>query len=288
MRLLIGADPEVFVRTKIGPISGHVFECGTKEKPMAVNSGFVQVDGMALEFNVSPAATRNDFVKNTLSVAQDLERLVKAKMPEAWLDFSPVAEFGEKYISEVPPEVSALGCNPDYNAWTQGINPAPNSELPFRTASGHIHIGFTKDQDIESPQHLADCYALVKELDYMIGLPSLLWDPDNRRRALYGKAGAFRPKSYGLEYRVASNVWVKSTKTIEFVYDRTKTAVYRVFGAGKFGPCLHEKYGRLAQEIIDSDNDYTRLNWNKANPALAHMIMSDREMLGGKNASTQA
>lgn len=276
MPLLLGADPELFVKTKIGLISGHVFECGTKEKPMAVNSGFVQVDGMALEFNVTPAATRNDFVKNTLSVLHDLEKIVKQKMPEASLEIIPVADFGADYIKQVPIEVSVLGCNPDYNAYTKGENPAPNGELPFRTASGHIHIGFTDKADLNDPGHLENCYALVQEMDYMIGLPSLLWDRDNRRRELYGKAGAFRPKSYGLEYRVASNVWIKTTKTIEFVYDRTKTAAMRVFSENKYGPCLHERYGLLARDLINSGDS----EWPKKHPALAHMILSDREQIG--------
>ena len=36
---------------------------------------------------------------------------------------------------------------------------------------------------------------------------------------MYGCAGAFRPKKYGMEYRVPSNYWIKNNKTIESVFN---------------------------------------------------------------------
>jgi hypothetical protein len=55
--LTIGADPEFFVRRRNHWVSGHVFNCGTKEFPMPTEHGSVQVDGVALECNVHPAVT---------------------------------------------------------------------------------------------------------------------------------------------------------------------------------------------------------------------------------------
>jgi hypothetical protein len=65
----------------------------------------------------------------------------------------------------------------------------------------------------------------VKQLDCYLGLSSLMYDTDTKRRAMYGAAGAFRPKSYGVEYRVLSNAWLLSEERMRFVFDTTILAV---------------------------------------------------------------
>ena len=51
-------------------------------------------------------------------------------------------------------------------------------------------------------------------MDYTLGLDSLLLDSDTRRRSMYGRAGSFRFKEYGIEYRTLSNFWIKNNKSI--------------------------------------------------------------------------
>jgi len=63
---------------------------------------------------------------------------------------------------------------------------------------------------------------MTKELDFVLYNSSLSWDNDDRRRELYGKPGSFRPKPYGVEYRVLSNMWLKSISTQKFVFDAAK------------------------------------------------------------------
>jgi hypothetical protein len=70
-----------------------------------------------------------------------------------------------------------------------------------------------------------ECRAVVQALDLYLGLPSLLLDGDEDRRLLYGKAGAFRPKSYGVEYRVLSNFWVLNPELREYVFQQTERAL---------------------------------------------------------------
>ena len=80
-------------------------------------------------------------------------------------------------------------------------------------SGGHIHISWNGvDKDYMSRQKV------VKAGDMYISIPSLLLDNDVRRRSLYGKAGAFRPKSYGVELRSPSNFWTKSTSLMSWVY----------------------------------------------------------------------
>jgi hypothetical protein len=45
------------------------------------------------------------------------------------------------------------------------------------------------------------------------------------RKQLYGKAGAYRPKSYGVEYRSLSNFWIFEPELIRWVWRNTERAL---------------------------------------------------------------
>jgi hypothetical protein len=46
---------------------------------------------------------------------------------------------------------------------------------------------------------------------------------------MYGAAGAFRPKPYGVEYRVLSNAWLQSEELMAWVYRTTTKAITDLF-----------------------------------------------------------
>lgn len=207
--LLVGADPEFFVEQNDKPVSAHGLIPGDKKAPHKVALGAVQVDGMALEFNITPADTEENFLLNLEGVMTT----ILAMVPDYKYYPKPVADFEFDYIQSQPEEAKALGCEPDYNAYTMDVNPRPDVATPFRTASGHIHVGWTKDVNPMDMGHFSACARLARMMDYTLGVPSLLWDQDNRRRQLYGKAGAFRPKPYGMEYRTLSNAWLNPNPT---------------------------------------------------------------------------
>lgn len=243
MQILIGADPEVFMRKDGKFISAHGAVKGDKKNPFKVDKGAVQVDGMALEFNIDPASNADEFVDNITSVMATLQALV----PDFELVADPVARFGLEYIQAQPKEAQELGCDPDFNAWEDGQpNPRPDGERDFRTGAGHVHIGWTNDMDINDPHHREACIMLTKQLDYYLGLGSLLYDEDTERRTMYGAAGAFRVKPYGVEYRVLSNAWLKSPKLMRWVFDTTQNAVADLFE----GKAAFNEYGNTAQRII--------------------------------------
>ncbi len=52
-------------------------------------------------------------------------------------------------------------------------------------------------------------------MDLFIGITSLFLDDDNLRRSMYGKAGCFRNKSFGVEYRVVRNFWITTENYID-------------------------------------------------------------------------
>lgn len=247
-QILIGCDPEVFVRNPNSKqfVTAHNMIPGTKKEPFKVKHGAVQVDGMALEFNIDPAASRSAFVGNVKRVYHELEKMV----PGYELVPVPVADFDPDYfIKEVDAQAKELGCDPDYNAYTGKPNVIPpgSGDRPFRTASGHVHIGWTEDMDPMDPVHFEDCRIVARQLDFALGLQSLQFDKDNRRRSLYGKAGAFRPKPYGVEYRTLSNRWLTDDRLIAWVYDATVKAL----DALDKGHDLFRMYGNWAQRAVD-------------------------------------
>lgn len=247
MRVLVGADPEVFMFKNGQPVSAFGAIQGTKDKPFKVDKGAVQVDGMALEFNIDPAESAEEFRGHIRMVMAQLQGMV----PGYDLNPVPVANFGFDYISTQPKEATELGCNPDFNAWFDGEpNPKPNGELPFRTGAGHVHIGWTNKADVYDPEHRQACIMVTKQMDYYLGLGSLLYDNDNQRREMYGSAGSFRYKPYGCEYRVLSNAWLKDDNLIQWVFDRTVQGVNDLAE----GKAAFNEYGALAQDVIRNND----------------------------------
>ena len=208
--LLIGCDPELFLSRKGKYISAHDLVMGSKEKPYAVTKGAVQPDGLAAEFNIMPAATSGQYIKNINTVMQRLKQMLPSDVEmvlKSWVHFD------QAYMDKLPEKVKELGCNPDFNAYEEGVNMAPEQHPTMRTAAGHIHLGWTENRDPMDPQHFLSCCILIKNLDVFLGVPSVLMDKEGgERRKMYGKAGCFRPKSYGCEYRSLSNFWLKDTE----------------------------------------------------------------------------
>jgi len=254
---LVGADPEFFVGRDGVAVSAHGLIQGDKKNPQKVGFGAVQVDGMALEFNIDPAKGAAGFVRNLDVVMATILKMVPGY---EYLD-TPVADFGAEYIQAQPEQAKMLGCEPDYNAYTMAVNPTPQADTPFRTASGHVHIGWTDDVDPLDPDHFSACAKLARMLDYTLGIPSLIWDADARRRELYGKAGAFRPKKYGMEYRTLSNKWLSPKMTFlrPYIFEQTIDAVKRLFENEDADKTL--AMGKTAAEIINSNDKLTAANF---------------------------
>lgn len=247
-QILIGADPEVFLWSKRsdGFISAHDKLPGTKKEPHRVACGFVQVDGTAAEFNIDPAKTAQEFYSNTKTVMAELQHMV----PGYTIKAVPFVKYNKSYFERIVPDYAkVLGCDPDYNAWEKTMNDPPEAASSLRTASGHVHIGWTEGADPFDPEHFDTCASVARQMDYYLGIMSLEWDQDNTRRALYGMAGAFRPKPYGVEYRVLSNAWLNRMSLIKKVFNLAKKGTEKYFD----GQIMEEEYGDLARTIINSN-----------------------------------
>ena len=216
-RFLLGADPELFCVNKNGDYISAVGKFGgTKEKPkpMKTKGFFVQEDNVAVEFNIPPAASDEDFVRNISIALKELEHRAKAK--NLFLSITASASFTPTQLRS---RASCyFGCDPDYNAWTMGRNPRPNhDDFYLRSCGGHEHFGW-----LDKPRNP---WLFVRWLDLYQACPMILVDKDSKRRKLYGKAGAFREKPYGVEYRTLSNYWLSSPDLMRWLYAQATKAV---------------------------------------------------------------
>lgn len=233
--ITLGADPEFFVEH-----SGHFVLAektgitGTKQRPTPLrHGGAVQVDGCALEFNIQPARTALEFDNNIETTISDIRQVVDRSFG---FRFIPSVTFGKDEWDTGSTESKMLGCDPDYDAYTMKTKTPPqgSGDKPFRTAAGHIHIGFT-DADPQDPSHIFDCAILSQYLDMSLGQHSVCWDNDLERQRLYGEKGSFRPKPYGMEYRVLSNAWVLNSPLRKFIFKYVKALSETLLDTGGKG-----------------------------------------------------
>ena len=207
----IGHDAEVFLKNSDGvSISAIDKVGGSKEKPRATKHGWVQEDGMAAEVNIPPATSVDAFVGGTQLILKDLLSIIEPL--DLSIDISATALFGEGELLD--PRASIAGCDPDYDAYAVMENTPVHYTDGLRAGAGHIHVGWKGAENAE----LEELLSLVKAIDLYITLPSVLLDPDTKRRSLYGKAGSFRPKPYGVEARSPSNFWLRTPEEMEWVY----------------------------------------------------------------------
>lgn len=210
----IGCDPELFFKDQSNKLISVVGKIGgTKEEPMPIGEGCaIQEDNVAAEFCIPPCTNVQGFIDSIGYALNDINKRAGA-LGLTLAELTASGTFEEDQLRTR--KAQEFGCDPDYNAYTGRTNPRPRTKnKQLRSAGGHIHVGTTLD-----PQDL------VKAMDLFIGVPSVLVDHDEERRKLYGKAGCYRPKPYGVEYRTPSNFWIWNHKTITWVYHQVATAI---------------------------------------------------------------
>lgn len=213
--ITLGSDPEFFLSKDGKMVSAEGLIGGSKHSPIILPLGAMQEDNVMVEFNIPPALSKDHF---TQSIKEVLSFLKNEVLPDYEHLYVPSAEFDEDTLSTE--QAKMFGCEPDFNVWTKAMNKSPKPEDlgVLRVAGGHVHIGVGELSDEQ-------LITLGRKLDLFLGVPSLLLDTDDRRRQFYGKAGAVRPKEYGLEYRTLSNFWLNSEKLIDWVYSNAIKAV---------------------------------------------------------------
>ncbi len=222
--IFFGADPEFFFKNKDGvvgaekiiPEGGIEYPLASDKVPQQEGAMFgedhkIIIDGVQAEMNIRATHCRQ-YLANEIALC--MHQLKKILPKGHTIDLSPLVEVSEQEFDSISNTHKGFGCNPSYNQYTGGqsqitVDPFIVRERP---AGGHIHLGGYRG-DMEQIEVLQDVDIMVPVLDIVLGNTAVLVDtnPLNaRRRENYGRAGEYRLKPYGIEYRTVSNFWLRS------------------------------------------------------------------------------
>lgn len=230
--ITIGADSEVFyMNTKTKEIiSAEGIIRGSKYDPEPFyedkQKGYaLSLDNVMPEFCIPPAKTADEFAEY-LQTGIDYVNSIAPK--DICISIQAAANLNEKWLQTYIAQT--FGCEPDFNAYSMAMNDKPQAkDSTLRSAAAHIHFGYEDaapfDGDIEEYTPIEEHTRIVQSADLHLSIPAVLMEEDNKRKELYGKAGAYRPKSYGLEYRTISNFYLKSKELMKWAFDAAKQSV---------------------------------------------------------------
>jgi len=255
--ILIGADPELFLEKDGEIISAEGFIGGTKYEPIPISDEghAIQEDNVMVEFNIPASESAEDFITNINFVKDYLTVMVALQGCKLNNDASAILD--KKYLNTA--QAKLFGCEPDYNVYLKAMNQPPKTGGQLRTCGGHIHIGYD-----EPTQEVSE--KIIYAMDAVLGLESLLLDKDDRRKEMYGKAGCFRFKSYGVEYRTLSNFWVKDDESMAWAFNKTIEAIELVNSG-------------MIDELIENYADVIRATINSNNKEVAKQLLSKFEVI---------
>ena len=240
MKFLIGADPEFFIKKKYGGYASAVgLIGGSKWEPKKIDEDghAILEDNVAVEFNIKPASSFDEFRSSIHKVLDHIRGILPG------YEFSKESAVSFPQEELMTPEAQMFGCEPDFDAWRECVNEKPCADdKNLRSAGGHIHVG--SDLAINNP------VAVIRAMDLFLGVPSTQLDAGTLRRELYGKAGCFRAKSYGAEYRTLSNFWIFDDSLIQWAFEGTQRALEFV----EKGNTIDVADGYRIQRCINTNN----------------------------------
>lgn len=253
--LKVGGDFEMFLQ-ELGTdevVSAEGFVKGTKDEPFVFDDSdpfyATSLDNVLAEFCIPPSSSAEEFY---MGITKSMEYLKSTIPPHLCLAALPSARLDEKWLKTMNAKI--FGCEPDYNAYTNGKNqsPRPHANPSLRGAGGHFHLSYEGAESYNNFFYTGDetRSRIIKALDLFMAVPSVLSEPENERRKLYGKAGAFRPKPYGVEYRTLSNWFLDDKDKIIWAYNSVEKAIDWLNSGGK----ISNQMGSMIANVINTGN----------------------------------
>ena len=271
----LGMDPEAMVLSPDGKLKSAIgIVPGSKEEKCILKNGHAAYyDNVLAEFNLAPGRSKEEVVANLRDCLTQYSELVKPN--RLILQASATYPKGECEHKDA----KLFGCSIEMCAYEICVLSPPECKTTFRSAGGHVHIGYDGGVDCPQEDRTQEEWEealfqiawqriwVVRMCDLFLGIPSLLLDKDPSsaaRRKLYGGAGTHRGcPGYGVEYRALSNFWLSRPSLVELIYDLATLAV-KVTIEDR----IHEK---IWEEEIEPD--LMRATINTANAAQVGKFM---------------
>lgn len=254
----IGADPELFIidKTTGKVVSSIGLIPGVKGDPYVAEDmpkGFgLETDNILAEFNIPPVKDCASFITNIQYMHDYIRKYVQNINPNYDIKCS-ASEIVDKDQLQSE-QAGEFFCEPDFNAYTEEENPKPAVPKDGTRSCGcHLHWGYDN-------YNIDDSLYIVRLCDAFIGVPSVILDPDTRRRNIYGKAGSFRLTEYGVEYRSLSSFMQSTPELLTFVWngiERVKKEASRptvdIFKYSSYiRKCINNSDVELAKKICEA------------------------------------
>lgn len=284
--LVMGCDPELFFTDKRGSV---VASEKVIPQYLSYTNGKITQDGVQVELNPNANSCRQVLSRNVANLISSLDGQAKNKGLKVGLDVTK--KVTKRHFDEISDGCKQFGCAESYNIYKTGANKVSEIKAdPMvdreRSTGGHIHLG---DIGEASPQArlvkkaLFNYKRLVPLLDILVGNTLVILDNrkgNKERRENYGRAGEFRPTSYGVEYRVPSNIWLKSYAMFSFTFAMSRFAVEVLASSNPSNKTSNgwEKKLREAvrmadikRAINDNDQKLAMANYKKIEPVILEM-----------------
>ena len=196
---LIGHDVELIARDEV---TGEPVSCAEFVQE-TLDSCMVYPDNVLLEINTDPVPL-DEFVTHINQNKVDVEYFLnECGLKTVWGEAE--AEYPQHELCNK--QAHAIGCQPFGNAYLLGVPLTPTTYNDnWRYAGGHVHLAYDKN--------LVPSHYLVKMLDEKFKKVQMKDHKNPRRDSFYGQMGAYREKSYGIEYRSLNNDWFNNPQWI--------------------------------------------------------------------------
>ena len=270
MPVYLGYDPEFWVVKKNGNLVAPWKEFGFFEdkhpyfrtKTAGYNNrararihGFISRDGCSLEINFDNGDTCRDRI--IPAIGQTLYDFFKSHKDRYSLVAWPIREIPRRVLRGAPEDVFMSGCEPDVNAYTGESSYEEEFEGNIRYAGGHLHFGNTTLAGMTDEELMG----VVKWLDIHVAVPFILSIRHNKpllkaeriRRKVYGKAGSYRRKEYGLEYRVLSSAAFMHPAMVYMLSHLARSSI-NLFSQSGLEPNIPYDLIRSAVDEVDVDS----------------------------------
>ena len=273
--LSIGSDPELMLwDNERGIICSALtaLDFRTKHNPIDLGDGMkMYADNVLVEVSFPPVNANGDSSPFRNRISDAIGRMEEKLGKRYRVKAQASHVFDSRELDH--PTAWESGCNPNHDAYTETMNlPADFTQSgPLRTGSFHIHLGNNAwVDDGDGPMLTNETrIAAIKLFDIYAGCSSVIFDKDPTgpaRRALYGKAGEYRPTPYGVEARCLGNWALSAIETVGLVYDLATFAVRRL-ETPDWKDILAEINPRVVQEAINTNN-----------PDLARWVIANAEL----------